>query len=453
MKYYFLPSLLATVILTSCSSNKNFVSKKPKNEKSTVSFKDPKTSVVFFGKNDDTEKSKEHQKQKIDIYNYLYPIANTLPVYDINDGKLVEYNNQKKKTFFYKNDVKKQYGMVVSNGKDMPVVVTDPKKYLNKITTYLSVDEKNLEKEKKRLEEEAKKIYRDIDGFVKKDFTINKAYASLVIKNSKTDYYPQVVKSKSKKQPSCSKKIYQSYTDYTLKNKLDNNIVNTYDINKNILKTEYIDENSKPLYAKKYFRNKLGLLDSIKSNVYNQNIKIQFIYKKDKFITVTYDEKKPVNYEIYFLNDLKQNIGKQAYSKTPKENWDSFYRYDKFGRIEEEKDAKTKTVYQYKKDTDKDYSELIKYDIFTNKQLQKNLKTVEKNKVEIIALGEDNSLKFKSVTTMGKNGNDIQVNYDELNTLSSIVFCDCYSNPKTKKSKTITPKTKLNTNNRVVATR
>jgi hypothetical protein len=42
-----------------------------------------------------------------------------------------------------------------------------------------------------------------------------------------------------------------------------------------------------------------------------------------------------------------------------------------------------------------------------------------------------------------------------LNTLSSIVFCDCYTAPKaTIKAKTkVTPKTKINTNNRVVANR
>lgn len=422
MKRVILLFLCASISIASYSQS-IFLRAKPSGERTAVGITDPSPSVVFFGVDDDSKSFKNHKQKSKEINAYFGPVYTTFPIFNIGKENVVEYTNSNGKYVFYRPNVKKAFGMVLSNGKDQPILVSNPDQYLKMIKTYLNIGNADYLVPKTLDERDQKKAELEMQEVLKIKFATDISYAQTLIKNANSVHYSKVYDDGSAKM-TCTKRLFEIFSDSLMTNKSPYGGNYLYN-NKNELLSLDNTLNGKANGYSKYVRDHNGLIRKIISGDENSTDSTVFIYEKDKYHTVSFSGARPYSYETFFLNDQMQCV--RRFSKRSDQSIisDITYIYDKFGRIIREGKVDSEMIYSYNKDTDVIFSGFKSYTLNPRKLELQNEVIRERSKS--IFIGKDGTGKqnFKSVTYIAKDGATKTYSYDQENKLTSVGVMRC----------------------------
>ncbi|MCZ4243950.1 hypothetical protein [Pedobacter punctiformis] len=405
-------------------SQQVFIKVKPQNLKSDVAFGEPSPSVAFFGIDDETDTFKKHKANIKNVNAYFGPVYDSFPIFDIGSGKLIEYQNKSGKYFFYRVNTKKPFGMVISNGKDQPIMVNTPDAYLKTIKTYLNIANPDYLIPKTLDANNQKSAQVEMEAIMKSTFVPDQKYAESLLKNANTVHYTKPSKAEQELNCNCLKKVYHMYKDSLMKEETAQSMEYIYNDKKQYLATiNYTD--GKPSGTIKYIRNPNGLINKMVMDYGNSSSEVRFIYEKDKFHTISMDGAKPDNYETFFLNDQMQCVRRLSKRNDGSLIWDISYVYDKFGRLVREAQTDSETIYTYKSDQDDVFSQFEVYTLNPRKLSISNQIIREKNKQTF--LGRDGNLKptMKHITINTDNCTFKTYAYDANNNLNYFIVIKC----------------------------
>ncbi|RZK19014.1 MAG: hypothetical protein EOO86_08610 [Pedobacter sp.] len=400
-----------------------FLRAKPSGEKAAVGFTEPSPSVVFFGVDDASQSFKSHKQKSKEINAYFGSVYTSFPIFNIGKENVVEYTNSNGKFVFYRPNTKKAFGMVLSNGKDQPILVSNPDQYLKTIKTYLNIGNADYLVPKTLDERDQKNAQLDMQAILKIKFTTDESYANRLIKNANSVHYSKAYNDGSPKM-TCTKRVFEMFADslMTAKSPYGGNYL--YNDKNEMLSLENT-LNGKINGYSKYVRDHHGLIKKIISGDENSTDSTVFIYEKDKYHTVSFSGSRPYSLETFFLNDQMQCVRRLSKRADQSIMTDITYIYDKFGRIIREGQVGSEMIYIYKTDSDLIFSGFKSYKVNPRKLELQNEIIREKNKQTFIGKDGTGALNFKSVTYVEKDGSTKTYSYDKNNKLTSVGVMRC----------------------------
>ncbi|WP_316803200.1 hypothetical protein [Pedobacter nototheniae] len=400
-----------------------FLRSKPQNVKADVAFSEPTSSIIFFGTDDGSAAFQKHKKNISIINNYFGPVYAVFPIFNIGDGKLVEYQNKTSKYYFFKPTSKKTFGMVISNGNTQPVIVNSPDNYLKTIKVYLNISSADDLIPKTLAKRDEKAAQREMEQILKLKFEPGKDYADKLIKNSNTVHYSKPYDDGGYKM-NCNDRIFEVFADSLLTQK--SNYGAKYQYNKNNEMIGLINTiDGKDASFSKYVRNKNGLIEMIIGGDLKSADTTFFIYEKDKYHTISKSKGALYGLETFFLNDQMQCVRRLSKNNDQSVVWDITYIYDKFGRLVREGKVDSEMIYEYKSDQDMFFSGFRSYDLNPKKMILNNQIFREKNKQTFIGRDGMENQNFRSVTYTSKDGSSKTYSYDKDNKLTSVAVVRC----------------------------
>ncbi|RZJ48619.1 MAG: hypothetical protein EOO44_20600 [Flavobacterium sp.] len=422
MKRVILLFFYASISIVSYSQS-IFIKAKPSGEKAAIGFTESSPSVVFFGIDDESQGFKNHMQKSKEINAYFGSVYTSFPIFNIGKENIVEYTNVNGKYIFYRPNVKKTFGMVISNGKEQPVLVINPDQYLKTIKTYLNIGNADYLVPKTLDERNQKNAQLDMQAVLKIKFAPDEFYAQKLIKNANSVHYSKAYDDGSPKM-TCTKRVFEMFSDslMTTKSPYGGNYLYS---DKNVMLSLENTLNGKANGYSKYVRDHNGLIKKIISGDENSTDSTVFISEKDKYHTVSFSGSRPYSIETFFLNDQMQCV--RRFSKRSDQSIisDITYIYDKFGRIIREGQVESEMIYSYKTDSDLIFSGFKSYKLNPRKLELQNEIIREKNKQTFIGKDGTGALNFKSVTLVAKDGSTKTYSYDKTNKLTSVGVMRC----------------------------
>ncbi|SHF16844.1 hypothetical protein [Pedobacter caeni] len=415
--------LLLNLFSTQSFSQKLFLKKMPPKETAAISFSEPVNSLIFFGSDDGSSKYQKHKKHRKEVHAYFGAVYSSLPIFNIDEQKVVAYHNQSGPFFFYRPNTKKAYGMLISNGKDQPILVTQPDQYMKTIKTYLNISSaddlvpKTLDRKNSiGLQEEIKQILAS-------KFLPDGNYAAQLIKNANTIHY--LSQSKKYIQCNCPERITEMFKDSLMKEKMPNHSTYRYNDKNQVLEMNHFYE-GKLSYSLKYSIDNSGLIRKLVSSDGSTSSITQFVYEKDRYHTVQIENGQPYSFETFYFNDQKQCVRRFSRGADPTSSSNTDYIFDKHGRLIRESSTSSETIYQYKNETDDLYSRSDFYSL-NPKTLNSQNELIWESPERQIYLGRDKDQQqlFKQVTITGKDGSLKSYFYDKNDQLTSVTIISC----------------------------
>lgn len=417
-------TLFFCVSISIASYSQNiFLKAKPSGEKTAVGFTEPSPSVVFFGIEDNSQSFKNHIQKSKEINTYFGSVYTSFPIFNIGKENVVEYTNSNGKFVFYRPNAKKTFGMVISNGKEQPILVSNPDQYLKTIKTYLNIGNADYLVPKTLDERDQKNAQLKMKDVLKINFVPDQAYAKKLIKNAHSVHYSKAYDDGSPKM-NCNKRVFEMFSDSLMTAKSPYGANYLYD-DKNVMQSMDNTMNGKASGYSKYIRDHNGLIKKIISGAENSTDSTVFIYEKDKYHTVSFSGSRPYSLETLFLNDQMQCVRRLSKRSDQSIIADITYIYDKFGRIIREGKVDSEMIYSYKSDTDIIFSGFKSYTLNPRKLDLQNEIIREKNKQTFIGRNGTGALNFKSVTYTAKDGSTKTYSYDKDNKLTSVSVIRC----------------------------
>lgn len=415
--------LLLSLFSNYSFSQKLFLKEMPPKEKAAISFSKPVNSLIFFGSDDGSSQYQNHKKYSKEVNAYFGAVYSGLPIFNIDKQKVVSYHNQSGSFFFYRPNTKKAFGMLVSNGKDQPILVTQPDQYLKTIKTYLNISSaddlvpKTLDR-KNRLS-----FQEEIKQILESKFEANEDYVAQLIKNANTIHY--LNHSKRYVQCNCPERITEMFKDSLMKEQMPNHITYRYNDKNQVLEMNNFNE-GKLSYSLKYSIDQSGLIRQLVSGNGSTSTTTQFVYEKDRYHTVQIENGRPYSFETFYLNDQKQCVRRFSKGSDPTSGSNTDYIYDKHGRLIRESSNSTETIYQYKNETDDLYTRSDFYSLNPKTLISQN-ELIWENPQRQIMLGRDKNQQqlFKQVTVTGKNCSLKSYFYDKNDQLTSVTLISC----------------------------
>jgi hypothetical protein len=412
-------------ILASCSTQKIFLNQLPENETASVSFSEATTSVCFFGEKNDSNEYLKHHTAEQEVSNYFGPVTVDFPVFNIGTENYVSYKNERGDFVFYRQNLKGKYGIVISNGIDMPIIESNPKKYLSKIKSYLKKNNEDIINEEKQDSIKESNFQVVVKELTQKNVLLGKDYADALIKNANNirSGYPFLSKFKKEKRCIFKKQTTSIYEDLKMTKKSPSSYIYFYDENGQPTKINYYLD-KKITNTTTYSRNGYDLIEKITHDNQGQILTLRYHYYPDKFYVITYEGDRAISYDIYYLNEKKQCNHHLTYENDQSISLDETFRFDEFGRIIEETKKDSQITYAYKDSKSYLFSEFKMYNLNPKKLLVQNAIVNEKNTETYIGKNAEGKQTYKSITITSPDCSIIKsTNYDDKNkfTSSSII--------------------------------
>ncbi|TDG35928.1 hypothetical protein EZJ43_11285 [Pedobacter changchengzhani] len=414
---------LLAIISENVFSQSFFIKQKPINEKAALTFTEAKPSVIFFGAPNNSDDFKKHKLKSKAVNSYFGGVYTNFPIFDIGKENVVEFNNSSDKFIFYRPNTKKAFGMIISNGKDNPILVTNPNEYLKTIKTYLNIGNADYLVPKTFNEGNQKNALQEIQQILKINFVATKTYAEKLIANVNSSHYPKTYGDANFKMH-CNERIFEMYTDSSLTTKIAYSSKYVYN-NKNQPQNITNIINGKETTFTKYVRNGDGLIMLIISGYLKNPDTTKFIYDKDKYYTINFSKGRPFSYDTYFLNDQMQCVRQLSIRSDQSIVSDINYVYDKFGRVVREGKSDSEVIYTYNKDADKLYSSFKSYSLNPRKLELNNEVIREKNKNTFVGKNGSGEQTFKSISVTNPDRSIKTYAYDKDNKLTSVSVIKC----------------------------
>lgn len=400
-----------------------FLKKKPSTEKVAVAFGEPTPSALFFGVDDGSIAFKRHKLNNQKVNAYFGAVYSNFPIFDIGKEHIVEYINANGKFFFYRPNVKRPFGIVISNGKDKPILETNPELYLKQIKVYLNIGNadylvpKTLDAQNERSAQEEMRQILNVNFIPDQNYTTN------LIKNASSVHYMKPYDDGNYKM-NCRKRIFEMFGDSLMTTKSAYGATYIYN-DKNEM--EYMANTVvvKETGYSKYEREEHGLIRKIISGDENSADTTLFVYNKDKYHTVSLSHGKPYSFETFFLNDQMQCVRRLSKRSDQSLIWDITYIYDKFGRVIREGQLNSEIIYQYKNESDLLFSGFSSFSLNPRKLNFQNEIIREKNKQTFIGFDGNGNQNSKSITYTAKDGSTKTYSYDKDNKITSVSVVRC----------------------------
>ena len=405
--------LLCLLVLSACSKKILTHNPVPEAELYEIHHKE-EASLVFF----DDDQSDDLEKH-LAVYNRFAEAFDTLRevhVVRIKEHCIIEFGNYGYYYFNY-NGGKPKFGMILSNGVDKPIIVTNPDQYITAYESYFGVPFNDKVYYSKLRKTEIAGRQKEAEKKLKERFKIDQNYADKLIKNSNIAYYPL-----KRAALNCTNgKVITKIFDDTIPGK--KSIMqeeNWYD--QNGLLKKYATFINDALFSEDvYYRNPSGLIDSIvrtdKKGLKNKSV---FKYSKNHVNIISVDEKNIMVSKTYHLNDKFQCTSIETLNGSGDVVATSFLKYDDFGRAMEETSGNQMIKYEYKNDKEDFYSAIKIINIPDNKLLSENIRYEERNKIIFISRNKDKILS-KTISFTDSNGCTKKVcNYNMDNKLINV---------------------------------
>lgn len=411
--------LLFSFFYTPSFSQKMFLREVPLKEKAAISFTEPDKSIIFFGSDDRSLPYQKHKKNSRAVNAYFGAVYSSFPIFDISTKNVVEYNNTSGRFFFYRPNARKPYGMLISNGIDQPILVTNPDQYLKTIKTYLNISSADDLVPKMLDQKNTVALQEEMKQIVESKFVPDQHYAAQLIKNANTIHY--LSRSKSYVDCNCPERTAEMFKDSLMQEKMPNHSTYLYNDKNQVLEMNNFNE-GKLSYSLKYTIDQSGLIRKLISD----NSTTRFVYEKDRYHTINIENGVPRSFETFYLNDQKQCVRRFSRGPDAGSGSNTYYIYDKHGRIIRESNKNSETIYDYKNESDDLYSRSAFYSL-NPKTLNSQNELIWENPYKQIMLGKDNKLQqlFKQVTVIGQDCSLKSYFYDKDNKLTMVSIIGC----------------------------
>ena len=396
--------ILACMLLTGCSTALLL----EKNPKSKADFDTKKQqALVFYKQTEDTSLVARHDEiQK--RFTAHFAKTEELKVIVTKTDQVVKFSNTKE-YYFRNKKTSPPVGLLLSNGKDKPLLVRNPSRYIEEFEKYFDIPFKDAvyyKERKERIKLQNKQKAQDI---LDDQYTVNAKLAAKIQKNPYAHYVP-----KTRFNPKCknNKVVITIYKDAAKKKKTGQQIIELYDQNDQLLKRTLL-QNKTIQEETTYYRDSFSLVDSI-INVTEKGQRTKEIYKYNKnyFAVIAVDKKNISLAAIYHL-DSKTSLpvkGERYDSGGDMLGFPKTYKYDDKDRIVEEDEGVFKVVYEYKNDTDLHHSVLKR--IENKKVVFENIITTNKKKQKI-ETRSDGKMVSKTITrTLASKCKETKAQYD-----------------------------------------
>ena len=372
---FLIVSFWMALILTSCSSGM-LLDKNPKSKADFDINKIP--GVVFYAQKDSGAVFTKHNV----IYKrFMAHFGKTTELKTIapNQDQVVKFSNEK--DYYFRNKKSANpIGLILSNGKDKPIIINQPDKYIEVFEKYFEIPFRDKVYQQERKEKIKKQNTQKTLEILNNDYEIKEAIALKIQKNPNSLYFPR-----KKLSAKCKKdRVTTTYfKDSSKKKKTGKQTIEWFDENFQITKSATF-QSKKLISETLYYRNKFSLIDSIIS-VDSKGEKTKKIYKYHKtyFAVLTVEEKNVALTDIYYLDS-------DSYLPTKGENYNDngemkgfpkYYKYDARNRIIEETEGANKSLYEYKDFQDDNYNHFKSLE--NGKVVSENIITVNKKKEKI----------------------------------------------------------------------
>ncbi|WDF65967.1 hypothetical protein [Flavobacterium sp. KACC 22763] len=406
-------AVLCVFLLTACS--KRILTDNPEPEATLYEINHKEdVSLVFFDHNQD-----DGLEKHLSIYQRFAEAFDTIQdvhVFHVSENCVIEFRNYGY-YYFNNHDDKIKSGMILSNGVDKPILVTNADKYIETYESYFKVPFNDKVYYGKLRKAEIAERQKESEKELKSKFKVDQNYADNLIKNSNVSYYP-----KTNAFLSCStgKVTAKAFKDNAKNAKSFMQIETLYD--KNGLIKQYSTIINGVLYSEDlYYRNSHHLIDSIvRKNEKGEKSKDVFKYGKKQFSIISVDQKNVMIAKVFHLNDKFQCAKSETVNGSGDVVAITFFEYDEFGRIVKEINSTQKLVYEYKNNQEVFYSKMKIYSIKDNALLSENIRYSEGKKDTFISK-EGNKILSKTVSSNNPNGCTKTVyNYNSDNKLSEL---------------------------------
>ncbi len=342
--------------ITICNSQNVFIDEKPKDEITAMEFPKKTKSIIFFGEKDISQTYKNHKKGELEVNAFFGASYDNFVIANILSKNIVVYNNRKDKFIFYRLNAEQEFGVIISDGKNKPIVIYEPKLYLESVKKYLKIENADQVVPKSENEKNTSEYVKEMNRIMSLNFEINQNYADLIINNSNTVHY--IKPKKDEENCKYKKRKFEVFQDEAMTLKASYGANYYYDKKNRLIKLENM-VNDSITDVLNYQTDEFGLLTYLK-NKNNELVTAVYIYQIDKFYVVYLEDEEPISYETFYLNDKKQCINRTSYREDKSVVIDIKYFYDNFNRVIKEIDDDVETIYSYKNNTNDYYSKLIR---------------------------------------------------------------------------------------------
>jgi hypothetical protein len=371
-KHLLLASFWMVLILTGCSSGMLL----DKNPKSTVDFDISKMSgAVFYAQKDSGDVFSRHNA----VYKrFMAHFGKTteLKIVAPSPDQVVKFSNEKEYYFRNKKSAN-PIGLILSNGKDRPIIINQPEKYIEEFEKFFEIPFRDKVYQQERKEKIKKQNTQKAVEILNDDFELSEAIALKIRKNPHAMYYPR-----KKLSGKCKKdKVTITYfKDASKKKKTGTQTVESFDKNFQIIKSATF-KNRKLISEIYFYRNGFSLIDSIVS-VDSKGVKSKSIYKYHKtyFAVLTVEDKNIALTDIYYLDpDSFLPVKGESYNDNGEmKGFPKYYKYDTQNRITEETEGANRLLYEYENPEEENYSHFKSLE--NGKMVSENIITVNKKK-------------------------------------------------------------------------
>ncbi len=404
-------TVLCLFLVAGCSKKILIDNPEPEAKLYEINQKDD-VSLVFFDHNqeDGLEKHLNMYQRFADAFDTIQDVH----IYHVNEDCVIEFRNYGY-YYFNNNNGKLKSGMILSNGVDKPILVTNPDKYIETYESYFKVPFNDKVYYGKLRKAEIAERQKESEKELKAKFKLDQNYADNLMRNSNVAYYP---KPNAFLNCSAVKVTAKAFRDSTKTTKSFMQIETLYD--KNGLTKQYSTIINGVLYSEDlYYRNSYHLIDSIvRRNEKGEKSKDVFKYGKKQFSIISVDQKNIMISKVFHLNDKFQCVKSETVNGSGDVVAVTFFEYDEFGRIVKEVNATQKLVYEYKNAQEVFYSKMDIYSIKDNVLLSSNIRYSE-GKKDIFISKEGNKILSKIVSLNNSNGCTKTVyNYNSENKLT-----------------------------------
>jgi hypothetical protein len=382
--------IVACMLLTGCSTALLL----EKNPKAKADFDTKKQqAIVFYKQTEDTSLIAKHDEiQK--RFTAHFAKTEELKVIVTKTDQVVKFANTKE-YYFRNKKTSPPVGVLLSNGKDKPILIKNPGRYIEEFEKYFEVPFKDAVYYKERKEKIKRQNKQKAQDILDDKFNMTE---KLAVKIQKLPYALYVPKDKFNPTKCKGNKVTITlYKDAAKKKKTGIQIVELYDQNNQILKySKLLNKTVKEETT--YYRDKFSLIDSIVSMDEKGN-KTKDIYKynKDYFAIISVGKKGVSLSSIYYL-DSKTSLptkGERYDSDGEMSGFPKSYKYDDKDRIIEEDEGVFKIVYEYKNPTDRSHSNYKKIENKT--VVLENIITTNKKKQRVETRSEGKTIS-KTIT-------------------------------------------------------
>lgn len=392
------------LIATSCSTGL-ILEKNPKS-KADVDLK-KQQAIVFFKQTEDTAMVAKHD-EILKRFTAHFGKTTELKVVNTKTDQVIRFENTK--DYFFRNKkTTPPVGVLLSNGKDKPQLVKNPSRYIEEFEKYFETPFKDAvyyKERKERIKLQNKQKAQDI---LENKFTMTEKLAAKI---QRSPYALYVQKKPFNTKCKNNKVTVTVYKDAAKKKKTGLQIVELYDANNQILK--YTKTQNKTVKEEiTYYRDKFSLVDSIVSTDEKGN-KTKEIYKysKNYFAIISVGKKNTTLAAIYHL-DPKTDLpvkGERFDSDGEMIGFPKTYTYDDKDRIIEEDEGIYKIVYEYKNQSDLNYSGFKK--IENKVVVLENIVTVNKKKQKIETRSEGKTISKMITKTLASKCKETKSEYN-----------------------------------------